>query len=87
MGDQHNNSKTIMYNKSNPNQSIPEQAEPKTKSNRDFEMKDLEILKFKTIAFVKTYENEFRKMKQKIQHLEKENQSLKSKLKDQMTIE
>lgn len=50
-------------------------------------MKDLEILKFKTIAFVKTYENEFRKMKQKIQHLEKENQSLKSKLKDQMTIE
>ena len=40
-------------------------------------MKELEILKFKTIAFVKTYENEFRKMKQRMKELENENKFLK----------
>jgi hypothetical protein len=43
-------------------------------------MKELEILKFKMIAFVKTYENEFSKMKSRISELELENRSLKKKL-------
>eukprot|EP00349_Pseudokeronopsis_sp_Brazil_P008710 CAMPEP_0202969170 /NCGR_PEP_ID=MMETSP1396-20130829/14809_1 /ASSEMBLY_ACC=CAM_ASM_000872 /TAXON_ID= /ORGANISM="Pseudokeronopsis sp., Strain Brazil" /LENGTH=41 /DNA_ID= /DNA_START= /DNA_END= /DNA_ORIENTATION= len=38
--------------------------------------KDLEIVKFKMIAFVKTYEMEFRKMKATICELENENKSL-----------
>lgn len=43
-------------------------------------MKELEILKFKTIAFVKTYENEFRKLKHKVVDLETENKDLKNRL-------
>lgn len=43
-------------------------------------MKELEILKFKMIAFVKTYEIEFRKMKDKMNILENENKNLKRKL-------
>ena len=46
-------------------------------SQSTFDMKELEILKFKTIAFVKTYENEFRKMRQRMKELERENKLLK----------
>ena len=38
------------------------------------------MLKFKMIAFVKTYESEFRKMKGKMVELENENKALKKKL-------
>lgn len=44
------------------------------------EMKDLEILKFKMIAFVKTYEMEFRKMKSHLAEVENENKVLKKKI-------
>jgi hypothetical protein len=40
----------------------------------------MEILKFKMIAFVKTYENEFRKMKLQMHDLRNENKNLKKKL-------
>jgi hypothetical protein len=42
--------------------------------------KELEILKFKMIAFVKTYESQFRKMKMEMTDIKAENQLLKSKL-------
>jgi hypothetical protein len=44
------------------------------------EMKDLEILKFKMIAFVKTYEMEFRKMRSHLTEVENENKVLKKKI-------
>lgn len=44
------------------------------------EMKDLEILKFKMIAYVKTYEMEFRKMKSRLNDVENENKVLKKKI-------
>jgi hypothetical protein len=43
-------------------------------------MKELEIIKFKMIAFVKTYENEFRKMKLEMNEIKNENKMLKAKL-------
>ena len=43
-------------------------------------MKELEILKFKMIAFVKTYENELRKMKMEMNEVKAENKMLKNKL-------
>ena len=43
-------------------------------------MKELEILKFKMIAFVKTYENESRKMKMEMNEVKAENKMLKNKL-------
>lgn len=45
------------------------------------DVKEMEILKFKMIAFVKTYQNEFNKMKMQISQLKEENHSLKKKLK------
>lgn len=44
------------------------------------DVKELEILKFKMIAFVKTYENEFRKMKMQMNDLKQENNQLKKKI-------
>ncbi|CDW86486.1 UNKNOWN [Stylonychia lemnae] len=44
------------------------------------DMKELEIMKFKMIAFVKTYQNEFQKMKLQMNELSQENKSLKRKL-------
>mmetsp|Transcript_14627 Transcript_14627/g.14252 ORF Transcript_14627/g.14252 Transcript_14627/m.14252 type:complete len:177 (+) Transcript_14627:1963-2493(+) len=49
-------------------------------SQGTLEMKELEIVKFKMIAFVKTYEMEFRKMKATISELEGENKNLKKKM-------
>ena len=43
-------------------------------------MKELEILKFKMIAFVKIYENELRKMKLEMNEVKNENKMLKAKL-------
>ena len=43
-------------------------------------MKELELIKLKTLNFVKTYETEFRKMKHKMRELEIENMTLKQKL-------
>ena len=43
-------------------------------------MKELEIIKFKMIAFVKTYESEFNKMKSRMAELELENRDLKNLL-------
>ena len=46
-------------------------------------MKELELIKLKTLTFVKTYETEFRKMKQKMRELEMENKTLKQRLNQQ----
>eukprot|EP00347_Sterkiella_histriomuscorum_P023395 403334798 len=57
---------------------------PQTKTsiqNSEMTSKELEILKFKMIAFVKTYENEFQKMKMQMKDMQQENQQLKKKLK------
>jgi hypothetical protein len=46
------------------------------KSNNEhsnLDTKELEILKFKMIAFVMTYENEMRKMKEKMNEVMEEN--------------
>lgn len=43
-------------------------------------MKELEIIKFKMLATLKTYESEFRKMKEKMSEIMHENKTLKAKL-------
>jgi hypothetical protein len=42
--------------------------------------KELEVLKFKMIAFVRTYESQFSQMRLQMQALAKENKQLKKKL-------
>jgi hypothetical protein len=43
-------------------------------------MRELEIVKIKMVTFVKTYDCEMRKMKERVLELEKENRGLKRKL-------
>lgn len=63
-----------------PRSQISEARPASRDAKQDMNAKELEILKFKMIAFVKTYENQFRKMKMEMTDIKAENKMLKSKL-------
>lgn len=60
---------SILSNNNNNNNENVSNNIPSAFTTSNFDPKELEIMKFKMIAFVKTYENEFRKMKLQMNEL------------------